>query len=383
MRDPVSWDIFCRVVDNFGDAGVCWRLARQLATEHRARVRLFIDELQSLAPLEPSIGFRDRQMIGGVEVWQWKETLGATTPADVVVEAFGCGLSDEYVSGMAAALRRPLWIVLEYLSAEPWVARHHGLPSPHPRRQLERYFFFPGFVDGTGGLLREADLVIRRDGFGAESREAFWRSVAHQTVPADAVTVSVFAYESAPVLELMRCWEAGARPTVAVIPESRLVPLVLRHLGSGSVPADRVLRRGALEVRFIPFLPQRRYDELLWACDVNFVRGEDSFVRAQWAARPFLWQVYPQQARAHWRKLDAFMGLYTAALGNELRTAVSAMMQSWNQIDVPGVTPAAAWSAYAAHLDTLTQHGRAWAERLEALGALTQNLASFCRDRLK
>ena len=26
----VTWDIFCSVVDNFGDIGVTWRLARQL-----------------------------------------------------------------------------------------------------------------------------------------------------------------------------------------------------------------------------------------------------------------------------------------------------------------------------------------------------------------
>jgi hypothetical protein len=23
----LHWDIFCRVIDNFGDIGVCWRLA--------------------------------------------------------------------------------------------------------------------------------------------------------------------------------------------------------------------------------------------------------------------------------------------------------------------------------------------------------------------
>ena len=40
-----SWDVFCRVVDNYGDAAVCWRLARQLADEHGARVRLWIDLL--------------------------------------------------------------------------------------------------------------------------------------------------------------------------------------------------------------------------------------------------------------------------------------------------------------------------------------------------
>ncbi|HET9045379.1 MAG TPA: elongation factor P maturation arginine rhamnosyltransferase EarP, partial [Casimicrobiaceae bacterium] len=39
------WDVFCKVVDNFGDAGVCWRLARQLVAEHDLAVTLWIDVL--------------------------------------------------------------------------------------------------------------------------------------------------------------------------------------------------------------------------------------------------------------------------------------------------------------------------------------------------
>ena len=30
-RQPLLWDIFCQVIDNHGDVGVCWRLARELA----------------------------------------------------------------------------------------------------------------------------------------------------------------------------------------------------------------------------------------------------------------------------------------------------------------------------------------------------------------
>jgi uncharacterized repeat protein (TIGR03837 family) len=133
----------------------------------------------------------------------------------------------------------------------------------------------------------------------------------------------------------------------------------------------------------MPFLPQARYDELLWACDCNFVRGEDSFVRAQWAARPFVWQIYPQQERAHWRKLDAFLALYTKWMPADARDAASAFMRQWNQIAVAAVTPASAWQAYAGQLDALGAHGPAWTQAIGVAGGLAENLVRFCRQKLK
>ena len=46
---------------------------------------------------------------------------------------------------------------------------------------------------------------------------------------------------------------------------------------------------------------------MLWACDLNLVRGEDSLVRALWAGQPFVWHIYPQHDNAHHAKLDAFL----------------------------------------------------------------------------
>jgi uncharacterized repeat protein (TIGR03837 family) len=381
MRGTHTWDVFCRVVDHFGDAGVCWRLTRELAAEHGPRVRLFIDDLASLARLNPAIRLVARQRVDGVEVHDWRAAFAHVTPGDIVIEAFGCGLPDEYVRAMARAARRPVWTVLEYLSAEPWVAEHHGLPSPHPRLPLERFFFFPGFVPGTGGLLREADLFARRDRFGTAERDAFWRSLGFDPPTAGALTVSIYAYEHAPLSELLNAWEHGERELVAAIPEGALARLVLQHFGSGT--ASRVLHRGALEVRVLPFLPQVRYDELLWACDCNFVRGEDSFVRAQWAARPFMWHVYPQAGEAHWRKLEAFLTLYGQGLPARARDATDNFMRVWNQCDRPRVTAGSAWRAFAAELDSIRDYARAWADRIGSVGALAANLARFCLDKLK
>jgi uncharacterized repeat protein (TIGR03837 family) len=378
-----SWDIFCRVVDNFGDAGVCWRLARQLAAEHGERVRLWIDELESLRRLNPEITPAQRQTVGGVEVRHWQDDPPAEAPAEIVVEAFGCGLHDEYVRAMAHTAPRPLWIVLEYLSAELWVSRHHGLPSPHPRWPLDRYFFFPGFVPGTGGLLREPDLLVRRDRFGSDDANAFWRSVGHEPVPSGAMVVSVFAYPSAPLRELLRVWEAGERQTICALPKAPGIDRLLDFPAAASEPAPQVVTRGSLELRILPFLPQSRYDELLWASNCNFVRGEDSFVRAQWAARPLVWQLYPQENAAHFGKLDAFLALYAADLPAAAREAAGGMMRAWNQVEGAGVRTPAAWAAYASELDTLLRHGRSWADRLASVGDLAGELVRFGRQKLK
>ncbi|HYC46122.1 MAG TPA: elongation factor P maturation arginine rhamnosyltransferase EarP [Burkholderiales bacterium] len=382
MVQPLSWDIFCRVVDNFGDAGVCWRLAKQLADEYRARVRLFIDGLQSLHALNPDVALVPQQSLDNVEVRDWQRPFGADFAADIVVEAFGCGLPDAYVAAMDQAARASVWIVLEYLSAEAWVREHHGLPSPHPRFARRRYFFFPGFTEGTGGVLRERDLFSRRDAFNEARRAQYWRALGYDMPPDAATVVSLFAYDTAPIAALLDTWSNNEAPVVALVPQSRAADAAVAHLRGGA-GMPRVLRRGALELRVVPFVPQREYDELLWACDCNFVRGEDSFVRAQWAARPFVWHIYPQADQAHRAKLEAFLERYSAGLEPETARAAADMMRAWNQTAGRAVTVRSAWAEYAPRLAAFRQHGAAWADRLAGIGDLAGNLAQFCSEKLK
>ncbi len=359
-RQGRRWDVFCRVVDNFGDAAVCWRVARQLADEHGARVRLWIDHPETLAALRP-----DTAGIA-VDVLPWTPDTDFGDPADIAIDAFGDGLPERYVRAMAARPDAHLWIKLEYLSAEAWVPGHHGLPSPHPSLPLRRFFCFPGFVDGTGGLLRERDLLARRDAFDPAS---FWPAIGQAPPGPDASVVSLFGYENPAVGELLQSWADGPVPVVAVVTESRLTPGVRTFLGSDS-------RRGRLQARFLPFLPQDRYDELLWSCDWNFVRGEDSFVRAQWAARPFAWQVYPQQEDAHQVKLEAFLALYAAGL----EAPLAPLWRAWN-----GAAPdiGAAWQALLPHRERLRAHARQWAHRQGARADLVAELARFAENPLK
>jgi uncharacterized repeat protein (TIGR03837 family) len=390
------WDVFCRVVDNFGDVGVSWRLARQLAREHGKAVRLWLDDLTVLAKLRPELDARlERQQVGGVEVARLEEPCTGDDVADVVVETFGCDPPEGYVHAMAARAAKPRWINLEYLSAEAWVEGSHALPSPNPRLPLVKHYFFPGFTPRTGGLLREESLLRRRDEFQADAgaQAAFWSSLVGKPPPPAALKVSLFCYAGAPLEALARACMQYSGPVWLIASEG----VATSALAAFTRPAHDTIRRNAhpgsrrreLEVFTIPFLAQDRYDQLLWASDVNFVRGEDSFVRAQWAARPFAWNVYPTEDGAHWVKMAAFLARYTEAMDRAQAAAVTSLWEAWNRRgdEAPaGHGPASlvdAWSAFIARRESLEAHARAWSARLGARRDLAAELVDFAENALK
>jgi len=379
-----TWDVFCTVVDNYGDIGVSWRLARQLAAMRGQRVRLWVDDLASFRRICPDIvpGLASQQS-HGVEVGWWREPFPAATPADVVVEAFACKPPASYVAAMAAKQRKPAWINLEYLSAENWVQGCHALPSPHPSLPLVKHFFFPGFVAGTGGLLAESGLALARDRFqrSAAAQARFWKALRLPAPRPGELQVSLFCYPHDGVTALLRAWAAGGAALRCLVPEGVAHEALSAFFAAENLAPGAVLRKGALEVRIFSFLDQDRYDRLLWACDLNLVRGEDSFARAQWAARPLLWQIYPQQAGAHWPKLEAFLGLYCQGLPADTAAALAKFWRAWNQGDGAGV--GSAWSGYWEHRAELNAHALCWASRLGQAGTLANNLAQFCQNLLK
>ncbi|ALS58992.1 elongation factor P maturation arginine rhamnosyltransferase EarP [Pandoraea norimbergensis] len=393
-------DLFCTVVDNFGDIGVCWRLARQLVREHGWSVRLWVDDLTSFRYLRPDIDpALAQQRCDGVDVRHWGADFGPITddnaPGDIVIEAFACNVPDAYVQAMHArkqAGRAPVWINLEYLSAEDWVDEFHLQRSIHPQLGLAKTFFFPGFTERTGGLARERELFSRRDAFYAspELRDAWWqRTLGLESAPRNAFVVSLFAYENAALPGLLAQWADSATPVVCLVPQGRIAPAVGAWFGRDALGARESATRGSLTVYGLPFVPQADFDALLWACDLNFVRGEDSFVRAQWAAKPFVWHIYPQEDNAHHAKLDAFLGRYLAedahpatgelALTQTSREALRTFVHLWNGY---AQTPPD-WPALAAALPALTGHARGWATRQATLPDLARQLASFAENQVK
>lgn len=380
---PLRWDIFCTVVDNYGDVGVAWRLARQLAREHSLAVRLFVDAMPAIARLEPAIDMTaEEQRVQGVDVRRWTGAQAplAAEPADVVIEAFGCGLPATYLAKMMALGVAPVWVNLEYLSAESWIEGCHGMGSRHPRLPLTRYFFFPGFTARSGGLLRERDLFDRRDRFRADpgAREALWRKLG-LAAPAPGIRiVSLFCYRDAPLASLLDAWTQGDRLLLCVVPEGVASAAIARWTGGVALDAGGRFSRGKLTLAGVPFVAQDDYDEVLWACDANFVRGEDSFVRAQWSGRSVIWQAYPQAENSHRLKLDAFLARYTLGLAAEPAAALRSFSTAWNG----GGNAGAEWQRFSAAIEPLRAHGEPWAQGLAGQRDLAAGLVKFCADRL-
>jgi uncharacterized repeat protein (TIGR03837 family) len=351
------WDIFCTVVDNFGDIGVTWRLARQLVAEHGLAVRLWVDDLGAFERLCPEIDIHAvQQWQQGVEVRHWPAEWAPTEAADVVIAAFACQLPAAYMEAMAERGKTPLWMNLDYLSAEDWVIGCHGLPSVK-FKHVQKFFFFPGFRPGTGGLLREDGLLERRRQFqqSPEDQRAFLQGLGIERAPG-SLLISLFAYENTGLASWLDAMAGDSTPAHLLVPEGRVLADVERWLAQGSLTAGAVHVRGALTVQVLPFVRQDQYDRLLWSCDFNAVRGEDSFVRGQWAGRPLLWHIYQQEEDVHLDKLEAFLELYVQGLSAPAREAISGLWRAWNA----GEKIADHWHAARKHWPELEKHAEAW-----------------------
>jgi uncharacterized repeat protein (TIGR03837 family) len=364
------WDLFCRVIDNFGDMGVCWRLASDLG-QRGHQVRLWVDDARILQWMAPQVSWSADADLGqqtgrgqaGVTVCHWADAEALSdahplVPGDVVIETFGCHLPDAFVARMQRP-SPPQWVNLEYLSAEDYVERSHGLPSPvwhGPGAGLRKRFYYPGFTPATGGLLRETDLLARRATWDDTVRQTWLRQHGIPWAPGDRV-VSIFCYANAPVDALLTHLAASPQPappvTHVLLAHGHATELghawekaqthiaALPHREPQAAPGEPRAHLNALRLHSLPALPQAEFDHLLWSSDLNFVRGEDSAVRALWAGRPHVWQIYEQDDGVHADKLDAFMNRWMRDWPAQLSADVRALWRGWNGLGpLPASLPA-------------------------------------------
>ena len=366
------WDIFCRVIDNFGDLGVCWRLSADLAARGQC-VRLWVDDGAALQWMAPGAVEGDWP---GVQVLPWEQsclaqTLQSLPPADVWIEAFGCDIPLPFVAHrVIAGDKRPAWINLEYLSAEHYVERSHGLASPimsGPAKGWTKSFFYPGFTPKTGGLLREPDLMERMaQAAPAPERARFFAALG---LPWQGERlVSLFCYEPAMLKNLLLHLADLPTPTRLLVTAGRATAAVRALMGDQT-------ERGNLRLSFLPGLTQLDFDRLLWHADVNFVRGEDSVLRALWAGKPFVWQVYAQDDGAHGAKLEAFLDRM------EFSPALRQLHQAWNGLLPGSEADAALASRQPQALAQWQAEVLAARSRLLRMDDLASQLVAFVRNK--
>lgn len=378
-----TWDIFCRIIDNFGDIGICWRLAKQLSHEHHQQVRLWVDDLEVAQRIIPNLKpWLKTQTIEQVTVQQWSNDCAThsyltTSIADVVIEAFACELPSSYVAAMTS--RKPIWLNLEYLSAELWVNEFHAKSSPHPRNGLIKHFFFPGFNSATGGLIREQSMILERDLFqqSIPMQTQFWESIGVKPT-LNKLNISLFCYPHALIDSLLDGMAQSENPVLCLTPDTSLLTKIAPYFGKNNLKIGETYYKGKLCLQVIPFLSQQQYDRLLWSCDLNFVRGEDSWIRAIWANKPFIWQPYLQTEDSHIIKLKAFLDVYTQhfdATGKQILRDVSLAWAS------NGMTNAH-WQALSNQLPAIQSNFANQSKALANQTDLATNLVIFCENLL-
>lgn len=368
--------MFCRVIDNFGDAGIAWRLAKSLTAENGWQVRLIIDDRKTLAAMVPEIvDGTAPQTVSGIAIDTWENAL-MNAPADVVIELFSCFLPEDYEAAIDAArnateFRNPVVLALDYLTAERYAEESNGLESPHPRYGYPKTFLFPGFSEKTCGVIYEADLAEKVKAF----RESGRRKEVLAQYGADCehpFTLFFFAYPQAFVKEFAKALVDDPRPIQILAAPGKACDLLIDSIAALGCPEH---------IRFVrmPMVPQEHFDEILMSCDAALVRGEDSTMRAQLTGTPLLWMLYPQEEDTHLVKLEAFSKIYCEAMDEKTRTVWREMTQWLNGKEC---NPSA-WKSWRDDFSDMQIAARKWQEKLFSKTSLTERLTQIVLKQLK
>lgn len=374
------WDIFCKVVDNFGDIGVSWRLARQLQAEHDLEIRLWIDDLAAAQKIIPSLNSaKNSQVCDEITILKLSAEADYSQAAEVAIEAFACELPPAYLAAMVR--QQSKWVNLEYLSAETWVDDFHAKPSPQDflnlNNGLVRYFYFPGFTNNSGGLIRESKIIEQNQLFAdnKQLQNNFWQAL--QVTNFAALKISLFCYPHAPIAQLLNVLSKSDQLINCYVPASSILPQIAEFFGKKTLKVGDNLQHKNLQLQVLPFLSQANYDKLLCTCDLNFVRGEDSWIRAIWAGKPFIWQPYFQDESTHIKKLDAFLLRFYGNLSTTNIVAYvinSEIYQIWSS----GRLTLNSVNRYLSHLPAIQKHTLEKRNQLLLQPDLATKLIAFC-----
>ncbi|WP_274571427.1 elongation factor P maturation arginine rhamnosyltransferase EarP [Neisseria leonii] len=376
-RPPACW-LFCTVIDNFGDIGVSWRLATILSAEWQADVYLWLDDenaLRALCPDLPALPCTYK----GIHLNRWQEGRHADglhcagTP-DYIIETFGCRLPE----AVEHHARRPdtWWLNWEYLSAEAWAEAMHGKASLLADGS-RKHFWLMGFSEKSGGLLREKNYTAPDS---ATLRR--WRAALPIPPQNSSPEWLLFGYRSTVWPQWLAAWQTLGRPLTLLLAGHQIADSFRQ---AGMLPADALhtvgssFMLGNIRLIRLPFVPQSEFDNLLHHADMAVVRGEDSFVRAQLAGKPFLWHIYPQDEAAHLPKLDAFWQLaapYYDATVFRAHQALSGEINGSEKLDDTARTTA--WHTLMSQYACWQDSTHRWSAALHAQPSAVEKLAKFC-----
>jgi len=357
--------IVCEVLDNFGDAGISWRLACQLADEWHADITIAIDQASLLSLWRDK---REARALPGITIIELPDLVPDDARPDLVIAMLGASIPPalrHYI------LRHDVrWIRYEYLTAEGWIEDFHLRSSVKPDDGAIEWFYYPGYTPDSGGLLRERCLLKELEPFTANTPDSIehkqqWLRQHELHSPEGYFRVCLFGYPEPATRRFVDVLLDQRRPVCLFISESLAKSLALDTTDS--------------RLRIHPWLDQPEFDRLLASCDLNIVRGEDSWLRAQWTGQPMLWQPYRQSGAGHLKKLEGFLDRLLIETDTAAAGAIRQTMLALNTDD----DPAPALAVWFEHLDQIRSIHRDWQRRLAAQNSLSDRLLDFCRDHLQ
>ncbi|WP_133406674.1 elongation factor P maturation arginine rhamnosyltransferase EarP [Parashewanella tropica] len=376
------WDIFCCVVDNYGDIGVTWRLAKQLTQEYDLKIKLWVDDLNSFQHILPALNPNlNQQTINAITIIKWDNINPNSWQAgEALIEAFACEIPESIIEQLAEdKTNAPVWLNLEYLSAESWIEDCHGLQSLH-HSGVKKYFYFPGFTSKSGGLICEHNQLTIAKHHDLE-RSEYLKQFGIELKETNTKVISVFSYESSALKALCKYWQTLDSETHLLVPLGRSLNSLLPAF-QGQVENVNIgdcFTVGKLQIHILPMTDQEGYDKLLSSCDFNIVRGEDSFLRAQWAQKPFLWHIYPQDEHAHIDKLEAFNSRYLDSLPNSVVNAYQNLSLAFNQDQEQHIVTY--WQQLQEYEQALLSHSLNWPNKALNGSDLASRLVEFVKKR--
>ena len=284
-------DIFCEVIDNYGDVGVAYRLARELKRIYpNKELRFIINQTEELNLIKKNDDIDD------IIVIDYKDVHKIGQPADLVIETFACNIPEIYMN--KALKTSKLMINLEYFSSEDWVDDFH-LQESFLGGNLKKYFFIPGLSEKSGGIILDKEFLDRKNKV-QENREYYLKQF-NIDEKYDLI-ISVFSYEKNFDNFLKTLQKLDKKVLLLLLSEKTQKNFIKYFDNNDYYDKIKAVK--------LPFFTYDKYEELLALCDINLVRGEDSFVRALLLGKPFLWHIYPQDENTHIIKLESFLEKY-------------------------------------------------------------------------
>lgn len=312
-------DIFCEIIDNFGDIGVVYRIGKELKKQFpNCKFRVFMNRTQEFCTINKKATNIQYQIINNIEYLTFDYINNSDIiPADIIIEAFGCTIPQKYMK--KAIYDSTLLINLEYLSAEDWIEDFHLKSSPIGHGKLKKIFFMPGFTEKTGGIIADSnylELVNRvNNNIDFYKKKYLFEKYGISNYN-EKIIGTIFSYEKS-FEPLLKSLKKLNKNSVLLIFGEQSIESFKNFFKKNSIQVlGNLIKYDKIEIRFLDFLNQNDYEELINTVDFNFVRGEDSFIRGILSGKPYLWHIYCQEEYVHMDKITSFLQKFERTLNN-------------------------------------------------------------------